>query len=138
MCAEVIKSMAMLSIANAKNAVRHVFIRDFMVQCLIGVHEHERLEAQRVKVNLDLAVNEGEHPIIDDIQNVVSYETMALGIIAIAEEGHVNLVETFAERIATMCLEDKRVFSARVRIEKLDILDNAESVGVEIERFREV
>jgi dihydroneopterin aldolase len=34
-----------------------------------------------------------------------------------------------------MCLQDKRVFSARVRVEKLDIIANAESVGVEIERF---
>ena len=63
---------------------------------------------------------------------------MANGIIEIAEEGHVNLVETFAERIVVMCLEDQRVDSARVRIEKLDILENAESVGVEIERFRKV
>ena len=109
-----------------------------MVQCLIGVHGHEKLETQRVRVNLDLAVNEGEYPIIDDIQNVVNYETMANGIIEIAEEGHVNLVETFAERIVVMCLEDQRVDSARVRIEKLDILENAESVGVEIERFRKV
>ena len=109
-----------------------------MVCCFIGVHEREKLEAQRVRINLDLAVNEGKHPIIDDIQNVVNYETMANGIIDIAEEGHVNLVESLAERIAVMCFEDQRVDSARIRIEKLDILDNAESVGIEIERFRKV
>ena len=50
--------------------------------------------------------------------------------------GHVNLVETLAERIAAMCLEDRRVLSARVRIEKLDVFAEAESVGVEIERFQ--
>ena len=125
-------------IANAGNALRHVFIRDFMVDCLIGVYEHEKCSPQRVRVNLDLAVDEGEHPIIDDILNVVSYETMANGILAIADEGHVNLVETLAERIADMCFDDQRVDSVRVRIEKLDILENAGSVGVEIERFRKV
>ena len=125
-------------IANAGNALRHVFIRDFMVECLIGVYEHEKCSPQRVRVNLDLAVDEGEHPIIDDILNVVSYETMANGILAIADEGHVNLVETLAERIADMCFDDQRVDSVRVRIEKLDILENAGSVGVEIERFRKV
>ena len=125
-------------IANAGKALRHVFIRDFMVDCLIGVYEHEKCSPQRVRVNLDLAVDEGEHPIIDDILNVVSYETMANGILAIADEGHVNLVETLAERIADMCFDDQRVDSVRVRIEKLDIIENAGSVGVEIERFRKV
>jgi len=138
MNANVAGSAMPLRIANANSAIRHVFIRDFMVDCLIGVHDHEKSDKQRVRINLDLAVNEGDHPIIDDIQNVVNYETMAKGIVQIADEGHVNLVETFAERIAKMCLEDQRVDSARVRIEKLDILENAESVGVEIERFREV
>ena len=127
-----------LKIADADNATRHVFIRDFMVECFIGVYDYEKLEPQRVRINLDLAVNEGEHPIIDDIRNVVSYETIANGILDIANEGHVNLVETFAERIAEMCFKDRRVGSVRVRIEKLDILENAASVGVEIERFRKV
>ena len=125
-------------VANAGKALRHVFIRDFMVECLIGVYEHEKRSPQRVRINLDLAVDEGEHPIIDDILNVVSYETMANGILAIADERHVNLVETLAERIAVMCFNDQRVDSVRVRVEKLDILENAGSVGVEIERFRKV
>ena len=138
MPADKIPSTMPARIANAGNALRHVFIRDFMVECLIGVYEHEKCSPQRVRVNLDLAVDEGEHPIIDDILNVVSYETMANGILAIADEGHVNLVETLAERIADMCFDDQRVDSVRVRIEKLDILENAGSVGVEIERFRKV
>lgn len=125
-------------IANAGRAIRHVFIRNFMVDCLIGVHEREKETTQRVRVNLDLAVDEGEHPIIDDIRNVVNYETMADGIRLIAGSGHMNLVETLAERVTAMCFEDSRVDSVRVRIEKLDILENAESVGVEIERFRKV
>ena len=138
MPADKIPSIMPARIANAGKALRHVFIRDFMVECLIGVYEHEKCSPQRVRVNLDLAVDEGEHPIIDDILNVVSYETMANGILAIADEGHVNLVETLAERIADMCFDDQRVDSVRVRIEKLDIIENAGSVGVEIERFRKV
>ena len=136
MSADKIPSTMPARIANAGKALRHVFIRDFMVECLIGVYEHEKRSPQRVRINLDLAVDEGEHPIIDDILNVVSYETMANGILAIADEGHVNLVETLADRIAGMCFDDQRVDSVRVRIEKLDILENAGSVGVEIERFR--
>jgi len=55
---------------------------------------------------------------------------------AITEESHINLVETLAERIAGLCLADARVARVRVCVEKLDIYEEAASVGVEIERVR--
>ena len=125
-----------LRIADARNAVRHVFIRDMVLPCSIGVHRHERVETQRVRVNLDLAVRENAEPLGDNLGNVVCYETVANGIRAIVARGHVNLVETLAEDIAALCLEDLRVLSARVRVEKLDVFADADSVGVEIERVR--
>ena len=123
-------NVAPLRIADARNSLRHVFIRDLVLSCSIGVHAHEKNGPQRVRVNLDLAVREGERPINDDIRNVICYEEMADGIQRIVDDGHVNLVETLADRIAEMALADGRVRSARVRVEKLDILDNAASVGV--------
>jgi 7,8-dihydroneopterin aldolase/epimerase/oxygenase len=51
-------------------------------------------------------------------------------------QGHVNLVETLCEKIASACLKDRRVLAARIRVEKPDIIPNARSVGVEIERGR--
>ena len=122
-------------IANARHSIRHVFIRDFVLVCSIGIHQHEKEAAQRVRINLDLAVDESGQDINDDIDNVICYEDLAKGVEAIVGTGHVNLVETLAEKIAAMCLIDRRVRSARVRVEKLDILDDAESVGIEIERF---
>jgi dihydroneopterin aldolase len=131
-------NVAPLRIADARNSLRHVFIRDLVLSCSIGVHAHEKNGPQRVRVNLDLAVREGERPINDDIRNVICYEEMADGIQRIIDAGHVNLVETLADRIAEMALADGRVRTARVRVEKLDILDNAASVGVEIERNNQV
>jgi dihydroneopterin aldolase len=55
---------------------------------------------------------------------------------AVIETGHINLVETLAEQIAGLALFDNRVLSARVRVEKLQVMKDAESVGVEIERRR--
>jgi dihydroneopterin aldolase len=127
-----------LRIADAANSVRHVFIRDYMVTCSIGIHAHEKDGPQRVRINLDLAVHEGEAEINDDIRNVICYEEMADGIQAIVQKGHINLVETLADEIAAMSLLDPRVRSVRVRVEKLDILENAASVGVEIERHNQV
>jgi dihydroneopterin aldolase len=121
-------------IADGGKKIRHVFIRDMVINCSIGIYTHEKEHEQRVRINLDLAVGEGDSAINDDIRNVISYEDLAKGIEAIIGVGHINLVETLAENIAEMCLEDKRVFSARVSVEKLDIIASAESVGVEIER----
>lgn len=123
-------------IADARTAVRHVFIRDLVLSCSIGVHRHEHSGTQRVRINLDLAVRESPEPLNDDLANVVCYEEVADGIRAIVARGHVNLVETLAEHIAAMCLEDPRILSVRVRIEKLDVFPDAKSVGVEIERLR--
>ena len=123
------------AIADGRADVRHVFIRDLVLNCSIGVHAHEKDATQRVRLNLDLAVCERDRALDDNINNVVCYEAMADGVRALILRGHVNLVETLAEDIAAMCLGDGRVHSVRVRVEKLDILPDATSVGVEIERF---
>ncbi len=124
-----------LKIADARQRVRHVFVRDLVIEALVGIHPHERKTPQRVRFNLDLAVREGDAGLGDNIANVVCYEKLVAGVGAILEKGHIGLVETLAEEIARMCLVDTRVRSARVRVEKLDIFNHVESVGVEIERF---
>lgn len=123
-----------LRIANAGDDIRHVFVRDLVLNGSIGVHDHEHDAPQRVRVNLDLAVGEGAIPVGDQLRNVVCYEEIVNGVRAIVADGHVNLVETLAERVADMCLTDPRVKTVRVRVEKLDVIRDAESVGVEIER----
>jgi len=118
----------------ADAGVRHVFVRDFVLPAQIGVHGHEKGKRQRVRVNLDLAVLEGAAPPHDRLAEVVCYEEIVDGVRDVVAEGHVNLVETLAERVAAVCLADPRVRVARVRIEKLDVFDDVGSVGIEIER----
>ena len=120
--------------ASARSGLRHVFVRDLELMALIGIYDHEKEAPQRVTVNIDLSVKEGSGD--DDISHVVSYEIVVKKVEAIIAEGHVNLVETLCEKIARSCLTDKRVMAARVRVEKPDIIPNARSVGVEIERAR--
>lgn len=121
---------------NASTArTMRVFIRDLVLPCSIGIHQHERLAQQRVQINVEMTCV--EHPAInDDVDNVVCYATAVMGIKAVVAGGHINLVETLADRIADICLADHRVLSAKVRIDKLDVFKEAFSVGVEIERNR--
>jgi len=130
-------------IADAALALRHVFLRDLMLPARIGVHAHEQAAPQRIRVNIDLGVEDdalraGSRAGVgrDELQRVVNYETVANAVRAIVAAGHVMLVETLAERIAETCLQDPRVHLARVRVEKLDVFADAASAGVEIERRR--
>ena len=124
------------SIADARVGIRHVFVRDLVLPTFIGVHDFEKGDRQRVRLNLDLAVFEGDvSTVADDIQNVVCYEKITTDVRAVCDQGHTNLVETLAEEIARVCLTNAQVRSVRVRVEKLDVFEDASSVGVEIERF---
>jgi dihydroneopterin aldolase len=127
--------IAPLKIADAAAGLRHVFVRDLVLACNIGVHAHEKKGAQRVRINLDLGVFEGSEPHNDRLENVVCYEDIITRVRAVASDGHVNLAETLAERIAAICLQNPVCRSARVRVEKLDVFEDASCVGIEIERF---
>ena len=134
MTADRMPAIQPLRAADARNAIRHVFVRNFMLSCRIGVHRHEQARTQRVCINLDLAVRD-ERDLHDDLANVVCYERITNAVRAVVSARHIKLLETLAEEIAGICLEDARVRSVRVRVEKLDIFPDATSVGVEIERF---
>jgi dihydroneopterin aldolase len=123
-------------VASGAARLRHVFVRDLEIEALLGIYPEEKTKPQRIIVNIDLSVREGDDPTSDEIKNVVSYEIVVKKVEAIVMKGHVNLVETLAELIAIACLKDGRVMAARVRIEKPDVIKNARSVGVEIERVR--
>ena len=115
---------------------RCLLIRDLVVPCSIGVHEHERHATQRVRINVRIHVSGDKGPIGDSIANVVSYEAIVDGIRAIARSDHINLVETLADRIVDLCLANQRVSGVWVRVEKLDLYPDADGVGVEVERSR--
>ena len=125
-----------LKFADASRAVRHVFIRDLKLDSYIGVYNHEKNTSQKIRVNVDLSVLEDTQSLGDNIDNVVCYEKIATAIETIVKSGHVHLVETLAENIAEMSLQDARVSCVRVRVEKLEAIKNTASVGVEIERYR--
>ncbi len=120
--------------AEPAGRTRQVFVRDLTLNFLIGVHRHERDGKQRVRINLDLTVEDTADGVDDKLANVVSYEDLVVNLRTLAASGHISLVETLAERVADLCLDDRRVRLARVRVEKLDIFADAASVGVEIER----
>ncbi len=93
-----------------------IIIRNLELLARIGVHGHEHGMPQPVRINVWLTAKVNASG--DRLENVID----------------INLAETLAERIASACLDDKRVAKACVRVEKLHALPGAEAAGVEIER----
>jgi dihydroneopterin aldolase len=123
-------------IADAARRRRHVFVRDLELEAAIGVWRHEHGRRQRVRINLDATVAEDLTAPQDDLKDVVCYQQMIDAAKRIIGRAHVKLAETLAEQIAEACLADRRMLAIRVRVEKPDAVEEAASVGIEIERLQ--
>ena len=119
--------------ADALRGLAHVFVRALEVEAVVGVHDHEKVAPQPLRISIDLTVREAPEGHDDKLASVVCYEDVVRGVQSICGMGHVNLIETLAERIADFCLEDARVHAVRVSIEKPQAFTEC-SVGIEIER----
>lgn len=113
-----------------------ISVRDLDIAWSIGVYDHEHSRMQRILINLDLEAKALENWEADDYDAVPCYASISERIQELAENGHVELVETLASRIADICLEDPRIISATVRVEKPEALTNAAAVGVQLTRAR--
>lgn len=92
-----------LRIADATRSVRHVFIRDLLLTCSIGVHDFEKTAPQRVRINLDLAVREESRPLDDDIANVVCYEKISNGVRHLASTKAMSIWSKPLPKISPKC-----------------------------------
>lgn len=116
--------------SQVRVAMTKVFVTGLRVQAEIGVYRHEIGKRQPLSVDVELDV-----PLAgsDRLADTVNYETILRAAQAIAAEGHIELVEAFAERLARACIADPRVSRARVRVEKpLALAPDAVAAGAEI------
>ena len=108
---------------------RRIFVRGLRMDIEIGVHLHEHGRLQPLLLDVDLELEPGPVRFLAD---TVNYETVVENARAIAAQGHIMLVETFADALARACLQEPRVLSVRVRVEKPEALSEAQAAGVEV------
>jgi dihydroneopterin aldolase len=106
-----------------------VFVRGLRIQAEVGLYPHERGRAQPLVVDLELQLAPG--PVVH-LRDTVDYDRVVRAAKAIAAEGHVELVETYAARLLAACLAEPRVTRARVRVEKPGAVPDADAAGVEV------
>lgn len=111
---------------------RIVFVRGLRLAAEIGVWKHERGRTQPIVVDLALAVRDTAPP--RGLGDIVRYDLVVERVQALVAQGHMDLVETLADRIADLCLGFEQVVGARVRVAKLSAIPDAEAVGVEVAR----
>jgi len=113
---------------------RRVIVDGFELAGSVGIYEHERRARQPLVVSLGLTIIDNYDGHSDNIEDVYDYDIAINAIRNSVESGHINLLETLAERIAAICLSDPRVLAIDVRIEKPTVLTACRSVGIEIHR----
>ena len=116
--------------------VDQIQIKDLLLRTIIGINEEERRNRQDVLINIILHADTSAAGESDGIEDAVNYRTITKRVIKLVEESQFFLVEKMAAEIAAICLDDPRVESAAVRVEKPGALRFARSVGVEIHRTK--
>jgi len=115
-------------------AYTKIIVRNLQLDMHIGIYDYEKKAPQRVLVNVEADIRGMANW---TIENTLSYEDVVNAISRIAANGHINLVETFAELIAAYCLQQPMVQAVKVGVVKPDVIKTTEAVGVEIFRIRE-
>ena len=122
---------------NKKSSIRRtVFIKDFIIQEIIGIHEHEKTKKQKIKFNIVVNVNQNTVPDEKDIKSIVDYEKITNKLENLVKNKKYNFLESLAEDSFKEIFEDKRINSVEIKIEKPDAIKNADSVGVEVFKNR--
>ena len=114
---------------------RRIFFRDFRLQVSIGIHDFEKEGPQTVIVNADLLLAPADRTHDDRIANVLNYDIVHDGIVALASSRHFNLQESLVDAILDLCLAQPGVVEARVSTEKPDVYRDCR-VGYEAVRRR--
>ena len=115
---------------------RKVLIKDLVLRMLIGIHNFEKKKKQRVKFNLIINIDQNLVPNDKDLKSIVNYEQVIKIIKIIISKRHYPLLETLAEKIFDKLFENFRIKKILLRIEKLDVIKNTTSVGIELEKTR--
>ncbi len=121
---------------NKSSVKRSVFIKDFIIQEIIGIHNHEKIKKQKIKFNIVINVSQNTTPNEKDIKSIIDYEKVTNKLEKLAKSKKYNFLESLAEDSFNEIFEDKRINSVKIKIEKPDAIKNADSVGIEVFKTR--
>ena len=117
--------------------IRKVNIKNLILNISVGLHDFEKKEKQRVRFNIDISTDSNIKPDNNNLSSIVNYEDTINKITNIAKIKHHELLEDLAENIFDIIFKNKIVKKVNLQLEKLDIIKNTESVGIEVSKKRD-
>ena len=115
---------------------RKVVIKNLILNIFIGIHDFEKKKKQRVRFNIEVETNPNTKPSNKDFSTIVDYETLVNKIKTLVKKQHHELLEELAENIFRIIFQNKLVKKVNIKLEKLRIIKESESVGVDITKNR--
>ena len=115
---------------------RKVIIKDLILNISVGIHGFEKKKKQRVKFNIEIITNSLVSPNNKDLSSILNYEEVVNSIEKLVNLKHYELLEDLAENIFDMIFKNKLVKNIKLRIDKIDIIKKASSVGIEVQKSK--
>ena len=115
---------------------RKIIIKNLVLNIFIGIHNFEKKKKQKVRFNIEVITNPFVKPNNKDLKTILNYEEIINKIKDLVRKEHHELLEDLAENIFTIIFQNNLAQKAKIKIEKLEIIKNSESVGVEFSKIR--
>jgi dihydroneopterin aldolase len=115
---------------------RKVIIKNLILNIFIGIHNFEKKKKQRVRFNIEINTDPNLKPNNKDFSTILNYEEVINKIKSLVKKQHHELLEDLAENIFRIIFQNRLVKKVNLKIEKLDIIKNSESVGIEFSKSK--
>ena len=108
---------------------KKVIIKDLILLLSVGIYKFEKLKKQNVRFNIEITTDPNLKP---DVKSIVNYEGIINDIKRLTEKTHFELLESLSESIFDEIFKNKKIKKIKLKIEKLDIIKETTSVGIEV------
>jgi dihydroneopterin aldolase len=108
---------------------KKIIVKDLILLISVGIHQFEKIKKQKVKFNIEITTDPNLKP---DIKSIVNYENIINDIKRLTRKTHFELLESLSESIFDEIFKNKKIKKIKLKIEKLDIIKETTSVGIEV------
>ena len=115
---------------------RKVIIKNLILKIFVGIHDYEKIKKQRVKFNLEITSDPNLVPERKNLNTIINYEKVINDIKKLTKNKHHELLENLAENLFDQIFKNNNVKKINLKIEKLDIIEDASSVGIEVSKIK--
>ena len=115
---------------------RKVLIKNLILNIFIGIHNFEKKKKQKVRFNIEIITDPNINPSKKDMTTILNYETIVNKVNFLVNKKHHDLLEELAENIFDIIFKFRLVKKVKIKIEKLEIIKQTESVGISVSKTR--